>query len=115
MLLTAMIYPDKINEKDASHMKKRKEFKRYYDSFKYIIPCKFCREFIKSTLEKKHPLNFSGRIPLMKSIYDWKNLVSIKLISQGCEVTKPSPPFKEILQKYESMRAICDKKIGKCV
>jgi hypothetical protein len=115
MFLSAMIYPSKIDEKNLSHLKTMKEFKRYYNSFKYIIPCKFCREFIKDVLEPTLPLDFSGRISLMKSLYLWKNRVNIKLLLKNCSFTKPSPPFKEILDKYETMRAKCDKKIGKCV
>jgi hypothetical protein len=115
MFLSAMVYPDKINVKDPLHVKKRREFKRYYGSLKYVLGCKFCREFIKLTLEKRYPLDYSGRIALMKSIYIWKKAVSNKLIKSGCEVTKPSPKFSEILKKYEAMRAKCDKKVGKCI
>jgi hypothetical protein len=115
MFLAAMVYPSRIDKNDQSHLKKMKEFKGYYNSFKYIIPCKFCREFIKDILEKEHPLNFTGRIALLKSLYIWRDRVNKKLIMKDCSFTKPSPPFKEILEKYENLRARCDKKIGKCV
>lgn len=115
MFLSAMIYPTKIDVKNPLHLKKKKEFKKYYNSFKHILPCKFCRDFITQVLEKEIPLNFSGRLPLLKSIYLWKNRVNIKLINQGCGDTQPSPKFSEIVKKYESMRAKCDKSIGKCV
>jgi hypothetical protein len=115
MFLSAMVYPDKINGKNPLHIKKRKEFKRFYNSFKYVLGCKFCREFIKNVLEKEIPLDFSGRLGLMRSIFQWKNRVNIKLINSGCKVTKPSPKFSEVLNKYESMRAKCDKSIGKCI
>ena len=115
MFLSAMVYPDKINLKVLSDKKKQKEYKKFFASFKYVLGCKFCREFIKDVLEKKYPLDFSGRIPLMYSIYMWKNSVNEKLIAQGCKVTKPSPPFKDILKKYEKLQARCSKSIGKCV
>jgi hypothetical protein len=115
MFLTSMVYPCRIDKSNKDHLKKMKNFKRYYNSFKYIIPCKFCREFIKDVLEKEYPLNFTGRIALIKSLYLWRDRVNKKLIKQGCEVTKPSPPFKEVLAKYESLRAKCDSRIGKCV
>lgn len=113
MFLTALAYPEKADKiKDKA---KIAHYKRYYNSFKYILPCKFCRDFIKEKLEKDFPLDFSGRIALMKSIYIWKDAVNRKLIAQGCLDTKPSPPFKEVLERYEALRAKCDKKIGKCV
>ncbi len=115
MFLSAMVYPSKINEKEPTHLKKMKEYKKFYGSFKYVLGCKFCREFVRDVLEKEHPIDFSGRIPLMKSIYTWKSEVNRKLIAQGCKVTKQSPPFKDILKRYEKLRARCNKSVGKCV
>lgn len=115
MMISAMCYPSVIDSNNPNHVLKQKRFKRFYGSFKYTIPCKYCKDYTRDVLEKKNPLNFSGRIPLMKSIYIWKNKVSEKLIAQGCKTTKPSPPFEVILAKYEKLRAKCDKKIGKCV
>jgi len=115
MFLVAMGYVKKFDKNDPSHVKKLSEFRKYYNSFKHVIPCKFCRDFIKNVLEKEIPLDFSGRTKLLKSIYLWKDRVNLKLIKQGCDTTKPSPPFEEILYKYESLVAKCDKKIGKCV
>jgi len=115
MFITAMTMPDRIDLKNKNHVLKQKRFKQFYGLFKYTIPCKYCRDYTKDVLEKKYPLNFSGRVPLMKSLYIWKKAVSDKLIAQGCDFTKPSPPFEVILARYEKLKARCDKKIGKCV
>ena len=115
MFMTAMCMPDKIDSKNPDHMTKVKHYKTYYNSFQYIIPCLFCREFIVNVLMKELPLDFSGRLPLMHSLYLWKKRVGKKLIDNGCKTTKPSPPFEVILKRYEKLRAHCVKKVGKCV
>lgn len=115
MFITAMCYPEKINLNNHEHILKQKHYKTFYSCFKYTIPCKYCRDYTTNVLEKQFPLNFTGRIPLMHSLYLWKNQINIKLLNQGCKKTKPSPPFKEVLAKYEKLKAHCNKKIGKCV
>lgn len=115
MFLTAMCYPEKITPECKDHIAKMKHYKSYYNSFQYIVPCKFCREFTKDVLMKDYPLDFSGRIPLMKSLYIWKDRVNRKLLDKKCPFTSPSPPFEIILKRYEKLRAKCDKKVGKCV
>jgi hypothetical protein len=113
MFLSAIVYPENVDPvRDKETIR---HYKNYYSSFKYILPCKFCREFIQDTLEKKYPLDFSGKINLMHSLYIWKDAVNNKLISQGCTRTKKSPPFDKILKKFEKLHARCNPKIGKCV
>lgn len=113
MFISAMCYPSNIRTKDD--ILKRRRYKTFYNSLKYVIPCKYCREYTRDVLEKKFPLDFRGRLSLMYSIYIWKDQINKKLINQGCKKTKISPPFKEVLNKYKQLSAKCDKKIGKCV
>lgn len=113
--MSALCYPAKIDPKNPKHVKKMKYFKIHFNNISNVLPCKFCSLFTRTVLMKELPLNFSGRRELMYSLYLWKNRVNKKLIDQGCTFTKPSPPFKEILARYESLRAKCDKKLGKCV
>lgn len=113
LFITAMCYPTFIKTKED--MLKRRRYKTFYRCLKYTIPCKYCREYTKDVLEKKFPLNFKGRIPLMFSLYTWKDQINKKLRAQGCKNTKISPPFEEVLKKYKKLTAHCDKKIGKCV
>lgn len=113
LFLTALAYPEKADKiKDKEQIA---HFKVYYNSLKYIIPCCFCRDFIRDHLEKEFPLDFSGRKQLIYSVYLWKDAVNKKLIGQGCKKTKPSPPFEIILKRLEKKYATCDKKVGKCV
>ncbi len=115
MFITAKCYPSKIDYTNKTHLLKMKRYKVFYDSFKHTLPCKFCRDFVKKVLMKKYPLDFSGSVDLMHSIYIWKDQVNKKLISQGCEYTKQSPPFSTLLKKYNKLSAKCDKEKGKCV
>lgn len=115
LFLASMCYPEKINENNEEHIKKRRHLKNYIHSLQYILPCKYCRIFTKDVLIKTLPLDMSGRKQVMYSLYLWKDAINLKLLAKGCKTTKSSPPFKEILDKYEKMRAKCDKKIGKCV
>ena len=112
MFLTAMCYPKELQDCEE-HRKVKRRYKAYYNSFQYILPCRFCREFIQEVLNKTIPLDFSGRKELMKSIYLWKDAVNKKLIKQGYSV-KPSPSFVSILRKYESYGATCNKSLGVC-
>jgi len=115
MFLVALCYPEKIDNTNKEHLKKRRNYKTYYRSLGNVLPCKFCRTFVQSTLEKKYPLDFSGRYPLIRSIYIWKDAVNEKLIKQGCEFTKPSPPLSVVIAKYSKYLARCNPIEGKCV
>lgn len=114
MFIIAMCYPEKFNKNCKSHIEKRKHYRAFYRALQYIVPCKFCRKYMQELIVPKIPLDFSGRIPLMYSLYLWKDAVNRKLIIQGnkCE---PSPSFDVILAEYEELRATCDPKKGKCV
>lgn len=113
--MTALCYPDNIKKNSKEHTQKMNKFKRHFNNISYVLPCKYCAEFTRNVLMKKYPLDFSGRVKLMYGLYIWKDQVNKKLIAQGCTFTKKSPPFKEVLAKYESLRATCNKKVGKCV
>ncbi len=115
MFLTAMCYPNKITKSDKGVILTQKRYRCWYHSFEYILPCKFCREFIRDVLKPKYPLDFSGRKELMHSIYIWKDQVNKKLIAQGHNV-KPSPPFEMIYNYYERIYRAksCVKKNGEC-
>jgi hypothetical protein len=110
MFLTALGFPEKVENKTTL-----KHYKQYFESFKYILPCKFCREFIVEKLDKEFPHDFSGRKQLIFSIYLRRDAVNKKLISQGCKTTKPSPPFEVILKRLEKKYATCNATVGKCL
>lgn len=113
--MSTLCYPMKINLKDPEHVIKMKKFKTHFNNISYLLPCKFCSNYTRDVLMKDLPLNFSGRIELMYSLYLWKDRINKKLLLQGCTFTKQSPPFSVIYKRYEKLRAVCDKKLGKCV
>ena len=119
MFLSALCYPDRIDPNNKSHLQKRRHMRTYIHSMKYVLSCRYCRCFVKNKLIKEFPLDMSGKIQLMKSIYIWRDQVNKKLIKQelsiGKQITKDSPPFEEIMKKYSKYYAKCDQKIGKCI
>ena len=110
MFLTALGFPEKSPSKAVV-----KRYKDYFESFKYILPCKFCREFIVEKLDKDFPHDYSGKRQLIYSLYLRKDGVNRKLINQGCKDTKPSPPFESVLRRLEKKYATCEISVGKCV
>jgi hypothetical protein len=116
MLLSSLCYPEKIDLTNKNHRNKMKHMKIYIESLQNILPCKYCRCFIKRVLLKKFPIDYSGRLQLMHSIYTWKDQVTKKLQKQDPNGgIKDSPPFETILKKYTKYYAKCDAKISRCV
>lgn len=114
MFMVSLCFPNKIDLNNKEHLDKIRHFKMYYNSLQYVIPCYFCRCYIKEVLMKKYPLQYTSRVSLMKSIYIWKKMVSSKLRKQG-NFVKPSPPFQVIRKRYEKLYANCDVSVGRCV
>lgn len=114
MFMVALCFPDKADANNKFHIEKIKNYKIYYGILKDVLPCKFCRNYIRDVLEIKYPLKYTGRVALLKSIYIWKKQVSLKLKRQGNRVG-PTPPFTEIRKRYEKLYATCDSKMGRCV
>ena len=146
-------YPPQINEKDKHHLVIKKHFKNLILSLAYTMPCIFCREsFKKFCVELPIENSMGSRMDLMKWLYNIRDKVNKKLISQEKQcynneklrlkkmyysrpptkqrkemyykkleefkektlVTQSSPPFKEVLEKYESIRAVCSKQSKTC-
>ncbi len=114
MLMISLCFPNVVDLKNKKHIQKIKHYKVYYNSLQNVIPCFFCRCYIKQVLMKKYPLQYTSRVALMKSIYTWKFMVSEKLRKQGNKVKK-NPPFSVIKKQYEKLYATCDASVGRCV
>jgi hypothetical protein len=100
-------YPIEPNEEQ------KKNYKAYFQSLGYVLPCKFCRdsyqEYIKTSPTEITDEVFKNRANLTKWLYDLHERVNKKLgITYG--VT-----FDDIVKKYESYRAKCDPKQEGCV
>jgi hypothetical protein len=143
-------YPVKIDKRKKEHRLIQRHFKYTLLGLAYTMPCIFCRESFKK-FSKELPIDkfMSGRIELMRWLYEIRNKVNKKLIDQEKKcyndekrrlkklyhnnslsssdyydqlqkfkektlITNISPPFEEILDKYESIRAVCSKKSKTC-
>lgn len=136
-------YPPELNPRIPGHLKIKTAFINTLKSLQYTLPCSFCRASYR-IFYKELPIEpfTKTRIGMMYWLYLLKDKVNKKLIKQEleylntlhleyksgkinkekyltlsnkCFSTVPSPPFIEVLQKYEVNRAICNKKMKKCV
>lgn len=146
-------YPVKIDEKNKEHKQIKRHFKNMLLSLGYTMPCIFCRQSFLGFCKDLPPDSFmTGRIELMRWLYEIRNRVNDKLIAQEQKcyndekkrlkniyhnsqktdqdkriyyknleefrtktfITNQSPRFEEILDKYESIRAVCSKKAKTC-
>lgn len=99
-------YPEKIDLKNANHLRIKKEFKNLFMSLGYVMPCVFCRDSYKQFI-KEMPIDsyLSGRIRLFFWLYKLKDKVNKKLIKQENDCFKVE--HAKILLKYK------EKKINK--
>lgn len=143
-------FPPKIDNRKIEHRLIKKNFKDMIYSLRYTMPCIFCRESFKGFV-KESPIepHLTGRIELMRWLYNIRDRVNKKLMDQEMDcyknekkrmkialktnkiskeeyntklgqikkdtlITKPSPPFEQVLDKYEALRAVCSKKSKTC-
>lgn len=129
-------YPPVIDRRKSDHKRIQKEFLALFNSLRYTLGCHFCRESYAQFLKDLPIRDFMNtRIELMYWLYLVRDQVNKKLIHQEREAlekslreyknpsektvkrlrkeilkTKPSPPFVQILDFYESFRGKCPKK-----
>jgi hypothetical protein len=143
-------YPPHIDLRNPEHLEVQEQFRNMFISLGYTMPCIFCRQSYKAFYQQLPIDNFlSGRIELMRWLYQMRDLVNQKLIGQERQCyntekkrlkrkyknqelnkreyywrlnkakqeilfTKPSPPFEQVLAKYERFRAICSTRAKTC-
>lgn len=74
----------------------------------YLIKDKVNQKLIKQEIEYKNDIyNKYKNNKMFKHEYDRLNNI--------CFETIPSPSFLSVLKKYEKYRAVCNKKLKKCV
>lgn len=109
-------FPQKVDLKNNEHKKIIKYYKYTLEGLMYTLPCSICR---KSYINfyKKYDINkfLVSKIKLAYWLYLIKDLVNKKLIEQETElikqgklkeyITKPSPPFKNVIYHYYKSRA----------
>jgi uncharacterized protein YbcV (DUF1398 family) len=132
-------FPMTIDPNDPEHIEIQSHFKTSIMSLCYTLPCVFCRRSFKQfTSELNIDDYLSGRINMVYYIYLLKDKVNRKLLNQELKclvqefkklgntdefleyanktlVTEVTPPFDQVLEKYEAYRAVCDKKVKKCL
>src|SRR3990167_988983 len=74
----------------------------FFESFKYILPCIYCRRSF-SEYTQKHPIIncLKNKDSLTKWLYDIHNMVNDKLRKQGYN-TKQDPSYDNICQYYDN-------------
>jgi hypothetical protein len=146
-------YPVKLDKQNKQHKTIKRHFKNMLLSLGHTMPCIFCRQsFLGFCKELPIDSFMTGRIELMRWLYEIRNKVNQKLISQEEKcyndekkrlktiyhngqktdenkklyyknleafkkktfITIPSPSFKEVLDKYEDIRAVCSTKAKTC-
>lgn len=82
-------YPEKLDNKNKTHIKIKKEFKNLFNSLGFVMPCIFCRESYKGFI-KDMPIDsyLNGRVNLCFWLYKLKDKVNKKLIKQENECFK---------------------------
>jgi len=91
----------------------KKNYKDFYVAVRNVLPCKYCREsYTKFVLEdadtKLLDSDLKSRDTLTRWVYKLHNRVNTK-IGMDYKVT-----YDDIIEKYESMRAICVPKAKSC-
>ena len=92
-------YPLKPTEYD------KKRYKDFFEINGLMLPCKYCRESYNIYI-KYLPIDkfLNDREGVTYWLYRLHDLVNKKLF-------KESPPFEEVVTKYESIRAGCSKMV----
>ena len=97
---TGLNYPVKFDKGNKCHVVLRKQYKLFYCSLQYILPCVFClesyRRFWKEDDIDKY---LNSRLDLLKWLYMLKDKVNKKLIFQ--ERQKLAAEKKALLQKFK--------------
>lgn len=81
----------------------KKQYKTFFNSLKYILPCQTCQQHYTETLEKKFPIEpaLINRDRLTRWLVDFHNDVNQRL-------GKPYVDYNSVKEKYEMMRGKCN-------
>jgi hypothetical protein len=78
------------------------------------------KDKVNNKLKKQELVCYNTEKKRLKDIY-YNNEISeaeyyelVKKFKESTFVTIDTPPFKEVLDKYESQRAVCDPRAKKC-
>lgn len=91
-------YPPQIDNRKIEHRLIKKNFKDMIYSLRYTMPCIFCRESFKGFV-KESPIDphLTGRIELMRWLYNIRDRVNQKLMKQEMECYKDEKKRLKVL------------------
>ena len=99
-------YPCKPTEKDKQH------YKKFVDSLKYILPCKYCRDNLSNNLKqsKYSTAVFKNRTTFSRWMYTLHETVN-KMLGKKSNIS-----FNKVKETYEQFRSRCidDKNVSVC-
>lgn len=114
MFIIAMNYPSKVDIKTKEGMREARQYKRYFYSYKTMLPCGHCRESY-AAMTRALPIDdyLGSRRNLVYWLYLIHDLVNKKLYCQKMEATGKksdphavtSPSFSKVYKYYDSFRA----------
>ena len=76
---------------------------------------------VNSKLKKQEKICYNDEKKRLKGLFHHGDITkdqyytSLQKSKEETFLTQPTPPFKEVLDKYESYRAVCSKKALKCI
>jgi len=77
--------------------KSEREFKAFFETIPYILPCKYCRTSLTDYYEE-YPVNLKNPVKWMYTIH---NCVNNKLRSQNLN-PKPNPSLQHVITQYHT-------------
>lgn len=78
------------------------QYRDFFTSIKYVLPCETCREHYEKNIEKNFPLNaaLKNRDTLSRWLVDLHNAVNRRL-------NKPVIPYEAVKEKYDAINKKC--------
>lgn len=99
LFYTALNYPVKIDNNNKCHSVLRKQYKNFYSTLQFTLPCIYCLESYRRFWEET-PIDDSlnSRVDLLKWLYVLKDKVNRKLIFQ--ERQRLQAEKKLVMEKF---------------
>lgn len=95
--LISFNYPVSPNQKDKEH------YMNYIKSYKYVLPCVYCRNNFDDNLKKANfGINvMKNRETFSKFVYNLHNIIN-KMLGKNIKIS-----YNEVRDRYESLRSRC--------
>jgi len=103
LFYAAMNYPVKIDPKNKCHVSLSKNYKNFYASLQYVLPCVYCLEsYRRFWIELPIDNHLGSRVDLLKWVYGLKDKVNKKLIFQEkqCLAAEKKLLLEKMVKKF---------------